>query len=117
MRLLFFVLNKTEKLDDVLIEFAHRNISGATVLESAGMARLLSNKHDEGEIPFLSSITAFLNPEREKSNVIFTVIKDSQLSEAINAIEHVVGNLSENDTGIVFSLPIDYTKGISGIGD
>lgn len=111
MKLLFFVLNKTEKLDDVLTEFAYRNINGATIVDSVGMARLLSKEHDEDEIPFLGPIRAFLSPEREKSNMIFTVIQDDQLSEAVDAIEKVVGNLSNEDTGVVFSVPIDFTKG------
>ncbi|MGB4661102.1 MAG: hypothetical protein WBI07_18165 [Mobilitalea sp.] len=111
MKLLFFVLNKTEKLDDVLTEFAHRNINGATVVDSVGMAKLLSQNHDEDEIPFLGSIRTFLNPEREKNNIIFTVIQDSQLTDAVDAIEKVVGDLSGEDTGVVFSVPIDFTKG------
>lgn len=116
MKLLFFVLNRTDKLDEVLTEFARRNINGATVLDSMGMARLLSDKHDDAEIPFLGSLRAFLNPEREKSNLIFTAIQDSQLSEAVSAIEHVVGDLSGKDTGVVFSVPIDFAKGIFEIG-
>jgi hypothetical protein len=116
MRLLFYVLNKTEKLDDILTEFARRNISGATVLESMGMARILSHKHDEDEIPFLGSLRKFLNPEREKSNLIFAVIRDDQLSEAVSIIEGIVGDLSANNNGVVFSLPLDYTKGIADNG-
>jgi len=112
MKLLFYVLNKTEKLDAILTEFAHRNINGATVLDSVGMARLLSHKHDEEEMPFLSSVRAFLNPEREKSHVIFTIIQDNQLSDAISAIESIVGDLSMKDNGIAFSISLDYTKGI-----
>ncbi|MFT5873024.1 MAG: hypothetical protein ACI8WT_001966 [Clostridium sp.] len=116
MKLLFFILNKVEKLDEVLTEFARINISGATVLDSMGMARLLNHQHDEGEIPFLGSLRAFLNPEREKSKVIITVIQEWQLSEAVSAIESIVGDLSDKDNGIVFSVPIDFTKGIRKIG-
>lgn len=112
MKLLFYVLNKTEKLDAILTEFAHKNIRGATVLDSAGMARLLSRKHEDYEIPFLGSVRTFMNPEREKSKVIFTVIKEEQLSEAISAIEKVVGDLSLKDNGVAFSIPLDFTKGI-----
>lgn len=117
LKLLFFVLNKTEKLDDVLTEFSRRNIKGATVLESAGMARLLSHKHDEDEIPFLGSLRTFLNPEREKSKTIFTVIREDQLEEAVSAIESVVGDLSCRDAGVIFSVPIDFTKGICEVGE
>lgn len=112
MKVLFFVLNKTEKLDDVLMEFVKRDINGATVIDSAGMARILCNKHDNDEIPFLGSIRAYLYPEREKSNIILTVIEDNKLDEAVEAIESVIGDLSKNDTGIVFSVPIDFVKGI-----
>jgi hypothetical protein len=112
MRLLFYVLNKTEKLDAILSEFVNRNINGATVIQSMGMARILSRKHDEDDMPFLGSLRKFLNPEREKSNLLFAVIRDDQLDEAVDAIEKIVGDLSKKDNGVVFSLPIDYTKGI-----
>ena len=117
MKLLFFVLNKIEKRDAVLTEFARRKISGATVIESAGMARLLNQKHDEAEIPFLASLRQYLNPEKVKNLVIFTVIHDCQLEEAVDAIESVVGDISIEDTGVIFSVPIDFTKGIFDIGE
>lgn len=116
MKLLFFILNKTEKLDAVLTEFARINISGATVLDSMGMARLLSQEHDEDEIPFLGSLRTFLNPEREKNKVILAVIQECKLQEAVSAIESIVGDLSDKDNGIVFCVPIDFTKGIRKIG-
>lgn len=117
MKLFFFILNKTEKLDAVLTELARIDISGATILESMGMARLLSHEHDEGEIPFLGSLRAFLNPEREKSKIILAVIQERKIPEAVSAIESVVGDLSLEDTGVVFSVPIDFTKGLRKIGE
>jgi len=81
------------------------------------MARLLSHKHDEDEIPFLGSLRTFLNPEREKSKTIFTVIREDQLQEAVDAIESVVGDLSCRDAGVIFSVPIDFTKGICEVGE
>lgn len=117
MKLLIFILNKTEKLDALLTELANHDFSGATVLDSMGMARLLSHKHDEDEIPFLGSLRVFLNPEREKSKVIFAAIQDEQLTEAVDIIESIVGDLSGRDTGVIFSVPIDYTKGICKIGE
>ena len=116
MRLIIFVLNKTEKLDAILTEFAQKEICGATVIDSMGMARILVGKHDEDEIPFLGSLRAFLNPEREKSKVIFAAIQDDRLDEVVEAIEGVVGDLSNKDTGVIFSVPLDYTKGICKIG-
>lgn len=112
MKLLFFVLNETEKLDDVLTELATNGIKGATVIDSMGMARILSNNHDDNEISFLSSLRSFLSPEREKNNLIFTVIRENQLETAVKAIESVTGDLSQKNTGVIFSVPVDFTKGI-----
>jgi nitrogen regulatory protein P-II 1 len=116
MKLLIFVLNKTDKLDDVLSEFARRNMCGATVLDSMGMAHMLAGKHDEDELPFLGAFRRFLNPDRQQNNVILAAIDDSQVEEAVAAIESIVGDLSNEDTGVVFCVPIDYTKGICKIG-
>ena len=112
MRLFFYILNQTEYLDQIMTEFARRGIKGATIIESTGMARVLSHKHDEDELPFLASLRKFLNPERESSNIIFTIIEDNLLSTAVDIIESVVGDLSRKNNGIVFSFPVDYTKGI-----
>jgi hypothetical protein len=116
MKLLIFILNQTEKLDAILTEFATKNICGATILDGVGMARVLSHKHDEDEIPFLGNLFSFLNPEREKSKVIFAAIDDKQLGEAIEVIENIVGDLSNNNTGVLFCVPIDYAKGICKLG-
>lgn len=117
MKLLVFVLSETERLDAILTAFAAANISGATVLESVGMARFLSRKHDEDEIPILGSLRTFLNPDIvAQGNVIFMVIEDEQVSEAVNAIESSVCDLNEKDSGIVFTIPVDFTKGICYIG-
>jgi len=116
MKLLFFVLNHTEKLEAVLTAFALKDICGATILESEGMARMLTNTNLESEIPFLGSLRAFLSPERKNSNIILAAIKTEQLDDAIEAIESVVGDLTSKDTGVVFTMPIDFTKGMYDCG-
>lgn len=116
MKLLIFVLNQTEKLDAILTEFAQKNICGATILDGTGMARMLTHRHGEDEIPFLNNLFSFLNPEREKSKVVLAAIADDELDEAVRVIENVVGDLSKKDTGIVFTVPIDFAKGICKLG-
>ncbi len=116
MKLLIFILKQTEKLDPVLTEFANRDICGATVLDGVGMATLLYNNHSEDEIPFLGMLRSVATPEREKCKVILAAINDDQLDDAVKAIEDVVGDLTKENTGVVFSLPLDFTKGICAIG-
>lgn len=116
MKLLIFVLRNTDKLDAVLTEFSANDICGATVLDGEGMASLLYDKHDEHEIPFLGRLRPFASEAREKSKVILAAITAEQLDTAVNAIESIVGDLSDENTGIVFSLPIDFMKGSCSIG-
>jgi len=112
MRLFCYILNQTDYLDAILTEFAHNEIKGATIIESNGMARVLSHSHDEEELPFLASLKKLLSPDTDSNNIILTVIKDEQLPLAVEIIEKIVGNLDDQNKGIVFSFPLDFTKGI-----
>ncbi len=113
MKLLFYVLTRVEKLDALMTELGRRDICGATVLESTGMARYLSNRYDEDEIPFLSSLRTFLSPDLMRSNVVFMVILEEQVDDVIQAIEKSVAKLDEDDAGIVFTVPVDFVKGVT----
>ena len=108
MQLLFFVLNRSEMLDDILTSFADHDIHGATILDSKGMVHLLASHSDEGEVPFFGAMRAFLKPERENSNLIIAAVNDDHVENAVNAI----GDLSKPDTGVVFTVPISYVKGL-----
>ena len=113
MRLFCYILNHIEHLDAILTEFAHNGINGATIIDSTGMARVLSQNHDEEEFSFLASLRKLLISDRENNNIILTVIKDEQLPIAVGAIEKVVGDIDSNSNGIMFSFPLDFTKGIT----
>ena len=105
MQLLFFVLNRSEMLDDILTSFADHDIHGATILDSKGMVHLLAS-------PFFGAMRAFLKPERENSNLIIAAVNDDHVENAVKAIEDVIGDLSKPDTGVVFTVPISYVKGL-----
>ena len=111
MKLLVFVLNKVEYLDELLEAFAAEKIGGATIFHSLGMAHELYHAGHE-EDSFLGSLRAFLDPDREESRTIFTVVEDDQVEKTVGVIESIVGDLSRPDTGIVFTLPVDFIKGI-----
>lgn len=110
MKLLVLVLNKVELLDELLEGFAKERISGATILNSLGMAHELYQSGYEDD-SFLGSLRALLEPEHEESRTVFAVLKEEEVDKAIRVIEGVVGDLSQPDTGIVFTLPVDFIKG------
>ena len=109
MKLLVLILNKVELLEELLAKFADMNLNGATILQSTGMVRALFGYMDES---FLGSLRAILDTDRDENRTILAVVREDQVAGAVEGIESVVGDLSEPDTGIVFTVPIDFIKGI-----
>ena len=109
-QVLVTVLNKIELLDRLLLEFEDAGVSGATVMSSAGMAHTLA-AHEESH--FVSSFRAFFGMGHSESKTIFIVCSDEMAEKAKEAVRGVVGDLSEPDSAIMFSVPLLYIEGIS----
>ena len=111
MKLLVLILNKVELLDELLEALAEEHIGGATILQSRGMAQELCRNSMENS-SFLGSLRLLLDPDREQNLTIMTVVRGEQVPVAVDVIERVVGDLDRPDTGVVFTLPVDFTRGI-----
>lgn len=113
MKLFVLILNRTEKLDELMLAYANAKICGATILDSTGMAReLFNSKYREEDISLFGSIRKYLNGDENKtSKTILTVIRDDQHDTIIKTTEQVVGDFSASDTGIMFTVPLDFVKG------
>lgn len=109
MKLLIIVLNKVECLDKMLTKFGKQNIPGATILDSKGMAQELE-AHDE--LRFLGSLRMLMNPAHKENKTIFMVIPDEKVTAVSAIANEVTGGLNKPDTGILFTVPIDYAEGM-----
>ena len=107
MKMLIFVLNRVEKLEPALNKLEHAGLRGATVLSSRGMAMTL-DKYCDGS--FLGSLRAMMEPDREENRTVFMVLKDEDVELA--AVEEVAGSFNTPNSGIAFTLPVDFVKGI-----
>lgn len=108
MELLVIVLNKTEYLTEILEDFVDVGINGATVIESSGMGHLLAD-----HLPLFSQFVEFEFSDEGNSKTIFTVTsccKDKD--NAVEVVERHIGSLDEPDTAFVFSVPVNFVKGI-----
>jgi nitrogen regulatory protein PII len=110
MQLLVLVLNKVEKLENLLKDFVHIGIKGATVIDSTGMARVLHDDLDS--IPIFGSIKMLINENYPYNKTVFVVLKDEQIKPTIESIKKTVGDLSKPNVGILFTLPVNYVEGI-----
>ena len=109
MKLLIIVLNKVEYLDKLLAKFGQCSIPGATILNSKGMAQELGS-HDE--LRFLGSLRLLMNPARQENVTILMAIPDEKVKTVSKIVNEVTGGLDQPDTGILFTVPIDYTEGM-----
>ncbi len=107
MQMLVLVLNKTEKLDDILKALLDIGIRGATILESTGMARAL----DRDELSIFGSLRMVVDKDRETSKTIFMAVQNSLVEKARETIDEVVGGLCRPDTGVLIGLPINFFDG------
>lgn len=110
MQLLVIVLNRIEYLDKLLTRFGDEKIPGATILDSKGMAMELG-EHDE--LRFLGSLRSMLDPAHHESKTIFMVIQEERIPLVSKIIREVTGGLDKPDTGIMFSVPVNYMEGLT----
>jgi len=108
VKLLIFVLNKEEFLEDVLEAFVEAGIPGATILDSEGMGRFLTY-----EVPLFADFKEFMRGNKPYNKTIFSVVDDEKKVKKVEKlIEKICGDLSEPGTGILFTIPVDYVRGL-----
>ena len=111
MQMLIVVLNKIERLDDLLLELSDKGIRGGTIIDSMGMVRTLMDEHLE--IPLFGSLKTILNEDRPINKTIFMVLKDEKVPIAMECVRKTMGNMNDQDTGIMFTLPINQVEGLT----
>ena len=83
MKLMVLILNKTDALDNLLEGMSAAGLGGATILSGS----------------------------EEDNRTILSVIRNDQLDIARKVIYNTVGDLSSPNTGILFTVPIDFVEG------
>jgi nitrogen regulatory protein P-II 1 len=108
MQLLVAVINQEEKLDEILSGFIELGITGATIIASEGMGRVLS--HD---IPIFAGLQTLITRSRPQNQTIFSVVEDDKVDGAIALLQEICGDLQDPATGIVFTLPVNRVVGLA----
>jgi nitrogen regulatory protein PII len=108
MTLLVFICNKPDKLEEILEGFVEIGVTGATIIDTVGMGRLLSS-----EVPIFAGFRTMFRGASAVNKTIMSVIDDpAKVEEAYSIIEDAVGSLNEPGAGIVFTIPIEKVKGL-----
>lgn len=108
MFMVMFVLDDICLLNPLLESWVKIGITGATILESSGLHRSIKKT-----IPMRY---AYVNQAvEENGNIsIFTIVANEEMVEhCLKAIESIVGDLDQPNTGVFAAWPLLKTKGIA----
>lgn len=105
MQVLFIILNDLNYLEDILDVFVEKQVRGATILDSEGMAKAVLK---EKGVSFLNSPFGRLFPKQaDSSKTIFTVItEDNKVEEVVNEIRNLLNTGKEKVIGFMFTVPV-----------
>lgn len=108
MKLFVYVLNQQEKIDEVLSGFIEIGLTGATIVDSVGMGRILAK-----DVPIFAGFQALLSGSRPYNKTILSVVEDdAKIESALALIEQICGPFTEPGAGIAFTLPLDRVYGL-----
>lgn len=109
MQLLIAVINEEEKLDEILSGLVELGVTGATVINSEGMGRVMSY-----DIPIFAGLGALASRSRPQNQTIFSVIRDDETVEGVLALlQEICGDLERPGTGIAFTMPLNRVVGLA----
>ena len=109
MELLVTILDGNEDIEEIMLEFTKLGIKGSTIIDSQGMANILSECE---EFNLFSSLKLLMNDGRAEKKTILTVLKSDMVDEAMSAIKKVVNDLDAPGGGIMFTVPVGRVEGI-----
>jgi hypothetical protein len=103
MKLLFIILNKEEYMHEILPILAEINISGATIIDSEGMAHALAY-----DVPIFAGLRKMVGETTKHNKTILSLIDNDQALQELHTILKEEGiNFEEQGMGIMFTIPVD----------
>lgn len=110
-KFVLFVLNNPSRLTELLKAWSDAGVSGATVVESTGLARTLGYLQED--TPLFPSVASLTQGHKTYHRVIFAVV-DAQvdIDTLLARTEEIVGDLDNPHTGIFAVLPVTTVKGL-----
>ncbi|HLF91348.1 MAG TPA: hypothetical protein VI451_20560 [Anaerolineales bacterium] len=111
MHMLMFVLDNPDYLDEVLEAWEEIGVTGVTIIESTGITRYRNAKLIG--TPLMAGINRLMQSREEGHLTLFTIVKgEPKVRQCIEAVEKIVGNLLEPNTGVMAAWPLSIVKGV-----
>jgi len=104
-KLLMLVLQDEIILEEVIELFVELGIRGASVIESDGMGKILSN------VPLFADFINFLGQKRAYHRTIFALIPADDIDDIISRIENITGDMDKYAGSMALVMDIGFVKG------
>lgn len=113
MQAVFLVIKHADQVDAIMNALAEAGIRGATVIDSAGMAKSITAQNSN--LAMVQLLRGILSGEDDshKSKTLFIIVHDDQVEAVKAAVTSVTGDLSKPNAGIMFGVPVSFSEGIS----
>jgi nitrogen regulatory protein P-II 1 len=110
--LLICIVNDPRLLDAVLEGFLENEITGATVLDSRGMANFLTE-----EIPIFTGLKSLFPGGGSRNHMVFSVMDEEQAERIIPVLDEICGHFTTPGTGFIFTVPVTRVVGFQTPGE
>ena len=112
MYVVMFILDDPTKLNQVLNAWDEIGVSGATIIDSIGRNRL--RKAQQVGAPFMAGVNRFLASDIENHYTLFAIVPTGDfIQRCIQALEPIVGDLDQPNTGVLAAWPLSFVKGVN----
>lgn len=108
MKLVIFILNNQDLMEDFLEQLYDHGIQGGTILDSMGMAKKISDYDNTDLVSILKQI--FVIP-RDSNKTFLFCLKEEQLPVFKDIANKVTGGLHLPNTGVLMVLPLEEVLG------
>jgi nitrogen regulatory protein P-II 1 len=106
--LLFVVVKDRHHRDMILEGFLEMGITGATVIESRGMAQVLSK-----DVPIFAGLASLFPGGSADSHLVLSVLESGRYEDVIRLIGDVCGDFEQPGSGILFTVPVSHIRGLA----
>ncbi len=107
LKVLFIVVNSSERLDEVIEALHASGVVGMTVVESAGVGR---GGHS-GAGPVLVGLRRLMGRNRSHNTTLIALAEDGVISRAMAAVAEVMEHFEKPGTGLLFTVTVDEVIG------
>ena len=111
--LIVFIVDDINQCQDILDAWETAGARGITILDSTGLGRI-RKKGIRDDLPLMPSLSNIFRTEEERHRTLLSVVEgQAKVDAVVQATESVVGDLSKENTGFLFVVPVSQVYGIS----